>query len=582
MKEMILFDGGFGTYYEQSLPIYFKNMQPEFAVLRDPEGVAKVHRAYLESGAAAIKTDTFGVNLNLCESKEQALKLIHAGYAIAKQEASAFSAEVYADIGPIREASDREEQYCFLASSFIECGAERFLFETMSELEVLLPAITLIRKKCPQATVIVSFAVTVDGYTANGEYYIPLLERTQQYADHVGLNCQCGPAHMTELMEKIDHSKLSCIAMPNAGYPSLENGRTVFRNDPEYFALKMEKLISLGIKGVGGCCGTTPAHIKALAARMPKTEVVRESKPLTAPKAKAKPDPIVGRFQKPIAVELPAPNNTDCSYLIDAAKKVKAYGADFITIPDSPLGNAKADSVMMAAKIRREAGIAVIPHMTCRDKNQLAVKGQLLAASMEEIRDILVITGDAIQPSLRQNVKQVYGFNSFSLISYLAGLNDEVFYEQPFHICAALNTSAANFEAECKRAEKKIQNGAQYLFTQPIFSEEGVERFAYAKEHLNAKLFAGIMPVAGYKNALFLHNEVSGIDIPESLLHALQDKSPEEQRAVSVAYACRLADALYPMADGFYIMTPLKKTELSLALVEHIREKQIKDEEEHK
>ncbi len=367
--------------------------------------------------------------------------------------------------------------------------------------------------------------------------------------------------------------------MPNAGYPAVENGRTVFRNDPDYFAQKLQKLLALGISGIGGCCGTTPAHIKAVAELIQHTKPLSTTKPISAaqkPQTAKRPILLVGH--KPIAVELPAPHDTDCSYLLDAAKKVKACGADFITIPDSPLGNAKADSVMMAAKIRREADIAVIPHMTCRDKNQLAVKGQLLAASMEDIHDILVITGDAIQPSLRHNVKQVYGFNSFSLIAYLAGLNEEVFASRPFGICAALNTSAANFEAECKRAEKKIQNGAAYLFTQPIFSEEGIKRFAYAKAHLNAKIFAGIMPVAGYKNALFLHNEVSGIDIPAHLLAQLKDKSPDEQRAVSVAFACTLADALYEMADGFYIMTPLKRTEMSLALVEYIRQKRITKE----
>lgn len=582
-NDLILFDGGFGTYYEQLTPFYLRNLPPELAVKNDAQTVLQIHRSYLAAGANAIKTDTFGTNLGLTESMEDCKALICAGYELAFIAAAEYGARVYADIGPIGRNADADaalmtpaEQYAWIADIFLSCGANAFLFETMSELTPLFDAIALIRQKKPQATVIISFAVSQDGYTQTGEYYKQLLQRAQKVADYVGLNCQCGPVHMEKLLAGLDLRSLNCIAMPNAGYPALENGRTVFRSDPAYFAQKTASFASRGVKGVGGCCGTTPEHIAAL------IEQLGEHRPDSAAKQDAAEMvhlrttyPLVSRFGKPVAVEIPSPVDTDAAFMLEAAHRLKDAGADYITIPDSPLGKAKADSIMMAAKIVREVGIPTIAHMTCRDKNQLAVKGQLLAASMENLHELLVITGDPVQPSLRQNVKQVFSFTSFGLISYLAALNEEVFSAHPFTICAALNTSAANFEKECERAQKKIENGAQYLFTQPVYNEEGIARIKTAKGLLSVPIFVGIMPVAGYKNALFLNNEVAGIDIPDTLLADLKDTSPEQAKAVSVGYAAQLIDALYDTADGFYLMTPLKKVDFTLELVRHIRSRNL-------
>ncbi len=272
-----------------------------------------------------------------------------------------------------------------------------------------------------------------------------------------------------------------------------------------------------------------------------------------------------------IAVELDPPLDYDCSFVLSASAQMKACGADMITIADSPLSRTRADSIMTAARIRREIGIEVLPHLSCRDKNHIALKAGLLGAAFEGINRVLVVTGDPPAPSETRKADGVYSFNSFNLISYINSMNQEVFAGSPFTIGGALNVNAVNFASELRRAQMKLERGAKLLMTQPIFSEQAVENFLLAKRSLDCKIFAGILPVAGYKNAVFLINEVSGIEIPNDVVEALRDKTPEEAAEISVAYSTQIIRKVYGEADGFYIMTPLKKVNIVRALIEAIK-----------
>ena len=569
MKELTLFDGAFGTYF---LSLHPDAGLPERANLTSPDDVAAIHREYIDSGSNAIKTNTFSVN-SAFFSGEDLSKALRSGYEIAKLAAAERNVRVFADIGPI-SGENAEEDFLRVVSEFLSLGAENFIFETQTEVMPLAGAISLIRSARPGARVITSFAVGPDGYTRAGHGCRELFDTALGLgADTVGLNCVCGPVHILNLLRAFPSSKYPLCAMPNAGYPAALGGRTVYRDKPDYFAEKLHELHALGIYTLGGCCGTTPRHIRRFA------ETTGDFSPLPYPIPETKPEPSEtlrrGFPRRFIAAELPAPMGCDQSELLADARKVRDAGADFATIPDSPLGKTRANSVSMAALVKRDTGLDAIPHICCRDKNQIAIKGDLLAGHIFGLRHVLAITGDPIAHTDRAEAKNVFGFNSFKLISYVSTLNENVFSDSPFTLCAGLNVSAANFDAELRRAEQKIKNGAVCMFTQPVFSEQSISNLVRAKSRLDCQIAAGIMLLAGYRNAVFMNNEVPGIEIPEALISELSGKDRETSTEICLEYARRLADRVEAFCSGFYIMTPLHRTDMTVRLIRYIKERYL-------
>lgn len=533
------------------------------------DAVLTIHKKYIESGADAIKTNTFAANSDFIPDENTLKDVIKAGCAIAR-EAAGDKADVFADMGPVKNEAAADE-FLRLSDIFISCGMKNFLFETLPEAENLKTALKHIKDAVPDSFIIVSFAVTQDGYTRSGGYYIDLFREASEYgADVVGLNCICGPAHMRDLIKNPKAQKYACSAMPNAGYPTSVGGRAVYINNPDYFANKLLEIYSAGIPIVGGCCGTTPAHIKAFTEKLSgaspkKISVIEVIKTAAEDKREQ------AFSGTTIAVEINSPIDTDTDFVLEASRRAMAAGVDYITVPDSPLGKARANSFMISGLIHRETGIRVIPHICCRDKNQIAIKGDLIGAAIEGVRTVLAVTGDAIPEADRADAKNVFGFSSIKLISFIESLNRTVLSEKPVNICAALNVNAQNFDHELRRAEKKIAAGAACFFTQPIFTAKNVENFRRAKAELGCRILAGIMPLAGYKNALFLNNEVPGIEVPENVLQRLLASGPEGARAVCAEFAKSIVDEIGNRCDGYYIMTPLRKIEHSLDIVEYIR-----------
>jgi homocysteine S-methyltransferase len=574
----IFFDGAFGTYYNQLTGI---TDSCEWANINDPDTVKNIHRQYLNAGATAIKTNTYGANSLLCEDDANLTDLIAKGYALAKEAAKGTDALVFADIGGINlPAEEAAAEYIKLSRLFLDLGATHFLFETLSELEPLLPALAYIKERFESAFIIISFAVSQDGYTARGIDYKELIDRAYAAGtiDAAGLNCISGPSHMLELIRQLDLKGRSFCVMPNGGYPSTRGGRTFFENNAQYFAEKLYEIHTHGATMVGGCCGTTPEHIRLSVERIKNG---LPPAPQKSPKAKkqAPADTVPHTFmecfdkgQKVIAVELNPPIDNDVSFLLSASRKAKEKGADIITITDSPLARTRADSFIISAKIKREVKIEVLPHLCCRDKNHIGIKASLLGGHIEDIRNILVITGDPVTQSERDRYRGVFSFNSFDLISFIANLNGSAFADAPYGISAALNVNAPSFGAELARAKKKIEVGASLLLTQPIFTLEGIQNLKTAKEELNCKLLAGIMPVGGYKNACFLNNEVTGIHIPAEVVDSLNGKTPEEVLNISADFSMSIIKQAYPYCDGFYLMTPLKRIDIVCELVDRIKE----------
>lgn len=579
MNKILFFDGAFGTYYHER---YGNDEKCEMANIHAPERVEKIHLEYIASGARAIRTNSFGVNSALFGDALLRRELIEKSYEIAVNAANeADGVEVFADIGYVYSpTSDTAADYLESAGIFIECGAKNFLFETLAELDPVLPAVRLIREKAKDSVIMISFAVSADGYTSTGLYYRNLIEQARDCgADITGLNCICGPSDMLALVKKLPVKEMNLSVLPNSNYPAQTGFGLRYSNNAEYFAGKILEMYNLGAYAVGGCCGTTPEHIRKVT-----SSINGESRAyITNPVGEAgqiQPVPKLSRLQRAlnkgktvIAVELDPPENTDIGFLIDSAESLKRAGADVITLADSPLARPRADSFITAARVSRDVGIETLPHLACRDKNRIAIHSQLLGAGAENVQNVLVITGDSISKSNPTDIggdKNVFNFNSLTLISYIDSLNESVFASAPFCIAAALNVNAANFEAELKRAKQKEERGATVFLTQAIFTDDSIKSLQRARESLKGKILAGILPIAGYRNALFLNNEVSGMSIPHELVESLKDKSPEETKQISLAFCRSIIDRAREFCDGYYLMTPRKKVDFVTELVHYI------------
>ncbi len=564
MKKPFYFDGAFGTYYSE---IFHTDEPCEPANLNAPERVAQIHRDYIRVGVNAIKTNTFGVNSSLADD-EKITEILTAGYRIACETVKGTDVKVFCDIGYI-DGEQSEAEYKRNVDVFLALGARNFLFETLQEYGALASVIAYLRKKEPNATVAVSFSVSQDGYTKKGYFYKNLLKTASSDADIVGLNCQCGPAHLYRLISQLDLSEYPAFsAMPNAGYPQAFNGRTVYSNNISYYSEKLLAIASLGVCVLGGCCGTTPAHLKAvIEGEIHDVQAVSLSSQTEKTVQKNRFMELLESGEKVLAVEIDPPVDTDVSFLMEASRQMKQSGAHIVTVADSPLARTRADSLMLSAKIKREVGIEVLPHLCCRDKNYIAMRGLLIGANIEQVNNVLVVTGDPISRS----DGGVFQFNSYTLMNLISNLNGEVFPENPYTVCGALNVNALHFEKELSRAKTKIESGAKVLLTQPIFSEQAAENFCLAKKELDCYVLAGILPIAGWKNALFLNNEVSGIDIPLDFIENLKQMSADEVMEASVSYSMGMIRRVYDIADGFYVMTPLKKTELVAKLLSEIK-----------
>lgn len=578
-KDYFLFDGAIGTYYSSK---HNTNTACELANLFDRESIYNIHKEYIEAGANAIKTNTFGANrFSLACDQQEVDKIIKKGWEIAKRAVEGTNVLVFADIGPIPlvDGNSALDEYKRIVDIFMECGAEYFLFETFPNYDVLLDISAYIRLTKPKAVIVTSFAVYPDGYSKEGLFYIDMIDKISRtgLVDAYGLNCISGPAHMCRLIKDLNISGKNIIIMPNSGYPASERGRTVYIDNSEYFAEKILDLKRMGVKILGGCCGTTPRHIaatsKLLNGNITYIENLKHTESSIKPTVPKK--NILYKLlesKKPILVEIDPPFDTNWEYMLKDAFLLKQAGADMITIADSPLAKARADSSILAAKIYREAGIPTIPHITCRDKNLLGIKAMLLGLHIEGVRNVLAITGDPIAHTERENIKGVFSINSSKLAAYISSLNSNVFSDEEFKIGGALNINAVNFEAELKRSVAKIENGISYFLTQAIYTDTAINNLIKATKTLNVPIFAGIMPLVGYKNAQFINNEVPGIEIDEKIIDMFKDKSREESEVIGIDLAVGIINRLYENVSGFYLMTPLKRTNVICELIKKIKE----------
>lgn len=578
-KEFFLFDGAMGTYYSSN---FTNNIACELANLSDSNSILTIHNEYIAAGVDAIKTNTFGANrFTLACKQQQVEEVIRKGWELAKKAAHGKDILVFADLGPIpaTQDADEEEEYKRLIDIFLDCGASNFLFETFPHYNVLLGISAYIRLKKPEAVIITSFAVYPDGYSKEGLFYLDIINKMDAsgLVDAYGFNCISGPAHMCRLVHDLDIREKTISIMPNSGYPSSERGRTVYVDNSEYFAGKILELKNMGVKILGGCCGTTPKHIQATAKLLAESrnniESIEQLNIIeSVPSQKQQFIQSLVAEKKPILVEVDPPFDTKWEYMLRDAFLLKQAGADMITVADSPLAKARADSAILAVKIQREAGIPTMPHITCRDRNLLGIKATMLGLSIEGIRNVLLVTGDPIASVELKEIKGVFSMNSSNLANYVSSLNTNVFGENPFEIGGALNANAKNFEAELKRTVKKIENGISFFLTQAAYTDKAVSNIIKACETLKVPVFVGIMPIVSYRNAQFINNEVPGMYIEEDIIESFRDKNREESEELGIVHSMKIIKELYRHVAGFYLMTPLKRTNVICELIKRIKE----------
>ena len=574
----LLFDGGMGTYYKAK-----PGQECEQANLTDPEGILAVHRAYLAAGADAIKTNTFSLPRLVAAQQPGWEQLADAGWQLAAKAAGETGAAVFADLGPAPDTENlpAEQVYLAVAKRFALLGARNFLFETLSAEDGVLEAIRALKQTVPEAFVLVSFAVLPDGYTREGRYCAELVRRVAQsgVVDAVGLNCVSAPGAMRALVQQLGDAGLPLSVM---GYPVVARAQVRYQGKPEYFARELSRLAAEGVRILGGCCGTTPQHIAALRTALDALPEALPAAPAAKPAAAAKPavetdDAFLRKLrtgQRVIAVELDSPKDSDLTAYLEGARRLQAAGADLLTIADCPIARARMDSSLVACRVHRELGMNVLPHMTCRDRNLNATKALLLGLYAEGVREVLAITGDPIPTAERDEVKNVYQFNSRKLAQYivsLAGEGREM--PAPITVFGALHLNARNFEVELRRAAEKLENGMSGFLTQPVLSAQAVENLKKARETLGerAKILAGILPVVSQRNAIFMENEVNGIHVDDAIIQRFEglDRAAGEELGLEVSV--QAAKAAAPYVDGFYLMTPFNRVALMERLIARLR-----------
>ncbi len=584
-KSHVVADGAFGTLYASE---YHTDELPENANEAYPDRVKNIHKSYIDAGAVLIRTNTFAAYRENLDSNLSVEEVRRKGVLLAAKavEESGKNVIIAGDIGPapFERGIDNTVEYVEFAETLITSGAEMILFETFPDFDEIRQAVKLIKEKHKDVFIAVSFSVNQYGISSSGRSLAALLRETQQVkeADGVGLNCNIGPAHMLSMLEKIKLPEDKVIlAFPNAGYPKLVRNRVFYEDNAEYFAEKASELVGFGINIIGGCCGTTPNHIRCLYGMNPGKAVCVEKKSSELEKKRTVRSSHAffnGRKngEKLIAVELVPPVNADDEAIISSAMSLKKLGVDCLTFPDSPSGRTRVDAVLMAKKIADRTGMCVMPHIACRDKNSIAMRAMFMGAYINDIYNFLIVTGDPVPVTERGRVKGVFNFDSVGLMSIAGDINEELLNENPLTYGGAINQNRKNLEVETGRVRKKLEKGAEFFMTQPVFSKEDAERIRYIKEETGARILCGIMPLISRRNALFMKNEISGVDISDEIIDRFPENcSKEDGEKIGVEIAVKAMKMTEEFADGYYYSFPFNR----VYLLEKIRNQVEQDEQ---
>jgi methionine synthase / methylenetetrahydrofolate reductase(NADPH) len=600
-SEIIVFDGGTGTYlYDKGIYI---NRCFEELNLTNPELITEVHRDYINAGADVIETNTFGANKYalLPHGLETKVYEINSkGAQIAKSIAKD-SALVAGSVGPLRvpieplgklSFEEAKDAFAEQVNGLLEGGVDLIVFETFSLIGELVQGIRAVRELHADIPILAQVTINSEGNLLSGEsieHFVEVLVPLQ--VDAIGFNCSEGPRMMLEALERLHAlTSLPLSVQPNAGLPQNISGRNLYMTSPEYMAEYAKRFIQTGASIVGGCCGTNPAHIKAIrravqalqpSKRMDvKVEALKIEKPEQVrvypaeEKSRLSKKLVKGEFIK--LVELVSPRGISAEKEIAKAKTLFEFGIDAINIPDGPRASARMSALAMAVQIHNEVGIEPLLHMACRDRNIIGMQSDLLGAWALGIRNILAITGDPPKLGNYPDATAVFDVDAIGLTNLINRLNHGLdFAGNPigsptgFSIAVGVNPGAINLDEELRRLDWKIQAGAEYMITQPVFDLKILEKFLKRIEHLKLPVLCGIWPLVSYRNAEFMNNEVPGASVPENILERMRKPvTKEEAFRTGVQIARETYTQVRNEVQGVQLSAPLGRVDAVMMMLQ--------------
>jgi homocysteine S-methyltransferase len=566
--------------------------------LTDPDRVLELHRDYITAGARVIETNTFGANrarLAPLGMEQMVRELNLRGAGLARRAATGHDVFVAGSIGPLPRvrgegdapaAADIRGIFREQATALAEGGVDLIILETFTDLDQIRIALATARET--GLPVIASMAFPERGMISGGVGVEQVTcELAAAGAAAIGANCGSGTLEMAGNIRRMASvTLLPLSAYANSGFPEYVDGRYIYRTTPEYFAARGLETVQAGANLVGGCCGTTPEHIRCLDERIrglaPAARTITAARP--QPREREAPAPAPGGFlanwgRRPvITVELDPPKGLDCGRVLAGCRALRDAGVDAINLAENPLARARMGNIALAELIQREVGIEVIVHITCRDRNLIGLQSDLMGASLLGIRSVLAVTGDPASMGEQSGASSVFDLNSVGLIELLrdlnAGLNGagaSIDRGTGFTIGAAFNPNARNMENQVSRLARKIDGGAMFVQTQPLFDPERLRTMLRLTAGLSIPILPGILPLVSERNTEFLHNEVPGIVIPDEIRARMRGKGREEGVREGLAIAREFIDAARPLVGGFYIMPPFGNHGIAVELVNHIR-----------
>ena len=604
-SDVLVLDGGMGTQlYQQGMS--FQDCF-ETANLDRTEWVLEIHRRFLDAGAEGVQTNTFGANrfrLAKHHREEDLEEILGAAAGLARQAAGPHR-YVLGALGPLGVEMepigrlDRGEvraAFCELAS-LLSDQVDAFALETFSNVEELVEAIHGVREGSDKP-VIASFTVNDQGVTLHGTPARDGGARLEQAgADVVGLNCSTGPrAILQSMLQVAEVTDKPLAARPNAGMPRQIDGRLFYESNPDYFARFARRFLQAGGRLLGGCCGTTPEHIRAMvrAARAIGAQVrqsggapAHRQLEVSGPRP-LRPRPLAERSKLarelaeglcPVSIELVPPRTPDMSGMLEAARKIQDAGATVINIPDGPRASARISNTATAVILERELGVETLPHMCCRDRNLLGMQSDLMGYSAIGLHNLLIVTGDPPYQGNYPNVTAVFDVDAIGLCNIVDNMNhgldlggNEI--GAPTHFCfgAAFNPTALDLERELHRFGWKSKAGVNFFITQPIFDVEGFCRVLEELPDNRPPILAGVWPLRSLRNAEFLNAEVPGVTIPEQVLDRIRAADRKGKAAAEgVVLARETVEALGDAVEGFQIAAPFNKPEAAIEVMKTVR-----------
>ena len=596
----VLCDGAMGTLlYSKGI---FINRSYDELNLSQPDLIRGIHHEYLQAGAEIVETNTFGANsFRLARhSLDDKVKDVNlSGARLAREAAKSFDVWVAGSVGPLgtrieplgktsfQEARDAFRQQI---EALVEGGVDLLILETFGYLEEIHQAMLAAKEVAPSLPLVAQVTIDEDGNCLDGsdpETFTPKL--VEWGADVIGCNCSVGPVAMLDAMERVRAATtLPLSAQPNAGIPRSVDGRNIYLCSPEYMASYARKFVAAGVRLVGGCCGTTPDHIRTMKAALRVGEARGKAAaihPGSAPAPKAIPaEPLenrsrlgakLARAEFVTMVEIVPPKGIDVRKEVEGARFLKSVGVDAVNIPDSPRASARMSNQALSLLIQREVGIEAILHYTCRDRNVLGIQSDLLGAAAIGIRNLICITGDPPKMGNYPDATAVFDVDAIGLVNIVHNLNrgldlgaNPIGVGTGFVIGVGANPGLTDMDEEIRRFEFKVEAGAEYVVTQPVFDLRLLENFLRRIEHCRIPVIAGIWPLVSARNAEFMKNELR-VSVPESILERMaRAQTPETARAEGVAIAREMLVACQQMTQGAQISAPLGRYSSAVDVLE--------------